>query len=307
MSGRRRLWAIVSGAAAVVLATVILVRDRSALDAISGLAPTALASIAVLHIANGFVEAMRYHSVLPDKQRQTLGRPEWLRIFVVGRIMNMVVPQSGTAYRAAQLKASHGLSVASFLGGVVVATWVGNAVASVFAALIIGLAGHRLAAVGLLGLALAILGGLWWSARLLERNVRPSWMPDRLEAIGRRLGESLLELRAQPARARHLILLTLVAQATALAAAVLVMRALGVPEPIVAGSVVFVALTVSTVVSLSPGGLGIAELAGAVSVMSVSLNAGLGVAAALVIRVSGTVALIVLALASLLGERGQPR
>jgi uncharacterized membrane protein YbhN (UPF0104 family) len=117
------------------------------------------------------------------------------------------------------------------------------------------------------------------------------------------LGESFVEMARTRGRFSKVLGTSVVTQLSGAAAYVVVAFALGIDDAVVAGAALYAGTTVATTVALTPGGIGIAELAAAAVGSAIDIGAGVGVLAALVIRLTGKVALALLALVSTVAAR----
>ena len=282
--------------------------STTARDALQWIALGVVGLILVLQVINVVTDSIRYRMVLPERYRAVLGRWSWHRIFAIGRLLNAVIPQAGMAYRAAHLRIALGIPVSSFFGSVAVVTWLGNGMVMVFAGIGVliasSLAGALILGLGLVVLALIILGPRLWVARGgRERTVLPS----RVESVLARFGESFVELAHRPRQLRAVIGMSLLTQFSGAAAFVLVCTALDIENAFAVGAVIYSATTVIGVVSLTPAGIGITELAAGLAGGLLDIGAGVGVLVALVIRITGIVSVGLLAgTAAVLEARDRP-
>ena len=300
---RRRWPAMVAGVLALGVAVFLLVRDDAVFDALRVIDPLMLGVVGVLQVANTVTDSLRYHMVFPRRYRDALPLWRWHHIFSVGRLLNMLVPQAGTAYRAARLRMSHGVPVASFMGGIAAITWLGNGVALVLTALVLLGVGSVVVGVAVLAVGIGLVAIVGLLPRLSRsRAGAPGRLPGRVAAAAATFGESFVELARTPGRLLRVLAISSIAQLSGAVAYVLVCVALDVPDPLVAGVVLYASTTIVTVVSLTPGGIGITELAAAAAGVALDLGAGVGVLVALIIRITGTLSVTLLFGAAMLRD-----
>lgn len=303
--GERRgggiFWFIL-GLAAVGLAVFLVVRDEAAREAVADIAIPMLIAVELFQLANVFTDSVRYRMVFPARFREVVPAWPWHRIFSVGRFLNGLVPQAGSAYRAAHLRMEFGIPVPAFLGSVLAISWLGNGIALILAGLTVLIAGSTATGTVVLLAGLAIIGVVGVGPRLVSGRARAlrRLVPDRAARALRGMGESFVELAHTPGRLARVLAVSVSTQASGAAAYVLVCAALGLDQPLVAGVALYAGTTVATTAALTPGGFGIAELAAAAIGSAIDIGAAVGVLCALVIRLTGKLALGALALVSTL-------
>jgi len=305
----RRIASIATGIVGVAIAVYLVASDDTAIDALSRVAIWTLAAVLGVQVVNVVTDSVRYWMVLPARFRAPLPLWRWHHIFSVGRLLNLIVPQAGAAYRAARLKLGHGVPVSTYFGSVVAITWLGNGVALLAAALAVTVYGEAVAGLLIAGAGVVILAAIWALPRLpwFSEGRAPSWFSDRAVAIVRNFGEAFRELGAKGGRLGPVLGVSIVSQLAGLTAYVLAVAALGADRPVVVGSVIYTATTIATVVSLSPGGLGITELTAGLAGAALDFGSGSAVLAAFIIRVTGIASVAGLALISgLLTETAPP-
>ena len=293
----------VAGIAGFTIALVLTLRDDEARRVLRELTVAAVLLILGLQAVRVVLESVRYRMAIPDRYRKVIPIWTWHWVFAVGRLLNMMVPQVGTAYRATHLRLAHGLPVSSFIGATFVITWLGNGFATLASGAIV-VAESVVAGVALMVLGVLLVGGV---ALLTLVGTRVGAGPN----SGRlsRLAAGMLEGSADLRHGNRLILMlgaSLVSQVLGLITYVAVCTALGVDRPELTAAVLFAALTVASTVSLTPGGLGISEAIAGLAGGLLGIGAGVGVVIALVMRITGTVIVGTLAAVSALLGGNRP-
>lgn len=299
----RRWISLAVALVAVGIAVVLLVRDEEARAALRLVSLAALGVVFFTQAVNVVTDSVRYQMVVPARFRAAIPWWRWHAIFAVGRLLNMAVPQSGMAYRAARLRLEHDLPVSSFIGGVAAISWLGNGVALVLTAVVLGVVGETSAALVVAAIGVGLLALVGLLPRVARKGRARRRLPERLALVAAGLGESFVELASVPGRLVRVLAVSVVTQLAGVVGFVLVSHALGLESPVLVGAVLYTSATIVTVVSLTPGGLGITELAAAIAAGALGVGAGTGVAVALIIRVTGTVALALFATVATVADR----
>ena len=298
-----RVASVVLGVGAAVYAVTLVVRDATARRAIAD-APLALlaAGLALSAVAVA-ADSLRFRMAVPDEYRGRIARWLWHRVFGVGRMVNLVVPQAGSAYRAAHLRIEYGIPVAISYAAVAATTLLGLALAWM-------IGGVVLLGRSWLGLAMLAVGGALLAAVALavsRTGKRPDSPGDtgRLRRIAAEFARGLGELSR-----RHVFLRVLgvsaLSEVTGAIVLILAAAALGVPDAVLVGTAVFAGSSVAATVSLTPGGIGLAELAAALSAVLIDVGAATGVLIAIIGRLASVGALIGFVAFAALMERLRP-
>lgn len=89
-----------------------------------------------LSILANLTAAFGWHAILKNCHVQ-LGHLEVIRIFIVGRTLNLISPQGGTLYAALSLKSSSGLRYSQYAAAMTASLWLDLTLASLTAALVL--------------------------------------------------------------------------------------------------------------------------------------------------------------------------
>lgn len=289
--------------AAAVVATVLLVATRGEeLSALRDLAPAAVAGLVAQQLAYLVAQSGRFHVVLVRFAERPVGFWPWLRLFVLGRFLNLFVPQGGNVYRAVELHRRYGVGYARFVAAFVNAPWL---------AMVLNLALGALA-VGLLQPAAALAGWPLWALLaaatvatalaplvavavlpLVPRRWRPlAWLHERLADMVRATLDSLRD-RGYLAR---VFAWTLVSFVQASAMLWFGFAALGSEVGVAEAVAFYVLLQLATYFPVTPGNVGVQELAFGALAAGFGAAAVDGVVVSGLVRVTGVVALLLAAL-----------
>ncbi|MCL1599196.1 MAG: hypothetical protein M3094_08435, partial [Actinomycetia bacterium] len=94
-------------------------RDLDSLDALGSISPIAIVVILVLQGLYLIPESYRQQVVVESAGKTRLPALGWFRIFVIGRFLNSLIPQSGNVYRALRLKADYAIGYVDYVGSMV--------------------------------------------------------------------------------------------------------------------------------------------------------------------------------------------
>ncbi|MFN2323685.1 MAG: YbhN family protein [Trueperaceae bacterium] len=289
--------------ALALAATVALVVVRGEeLTALSDVAPVAVAWLVVQQLAYLVAQSGRFHVVLVRFAERPIGFAPWLRLFVVGRFLNLFVPQGGNVYRAVELHRRFDVRYVDFVAAFVNAPWLATvlnlalgavAVAALQPTAALGgwplwlvLSGAALAGAVAPFVALAVLP-------LVPRAWRPlAWLHARLAAM---VHATLASLRDRRYLAR-VFAWTLVSFVQASAMLWYGFVALGSSVGIAEAIAFYVLLQLATYFPLTPGNVGVQELAFGALAAGFGATALDGVVVSGLVRVTGVVALVLSAL-----------
>ena len=278
----------------------MVVRDRPALDALGTVAPLDVALIMILQVLYLMPESYRQQIVIESSSATTLRWFPWFRIFIVGRFLNTIVPQSGNVYRALRLRAESGVALAEFGGGMA-SFVVMSVVASLLAAApFLAWQSPSLTIAGLpaplaLLMAAAMIGGAPFAIsavlghRRLERG-STSRIGATAQSVVSATMSSLRDIRLMVAFLAVWLLTIAVVVALDRTVFAAIGWNLGIGEAIA----IYALLQASSFLVLTPGNLGIQELGMAALVAIFGIPAAVGiVAAGIILRATGWIAIAI--------------
>ena len=277
----------------------VIMRDRPSLDALGAIDPLDVAVIMVLQLLHLVPESYRQMIVIESSASTSIRWIPFFRIFVVGRFLNTLIPQSGNVYRALRLRSEFSIAIADFGGGMiafVVLSFVASMlVAAPFVALqsptlTIGGAPAALAFV-VAGCAVAVAPFVIW---LVGRSLPAGWRgQSRLLDIAHQVVTATITALSNG----RLMLTFLGVWSLTLIIVVALYRTvfsavgweLGIGEAIA----IYALLQASTFIVLTPGNVGIQELGLAAFATIFGIPAAIGPIAAALIRVTGWIAIAI--------------
>ena len=272
--------------------------DRQALELLGEVPVWSAVLLIAVQVIYLLPQAYRYLLVLRMGSGRAIPALAWLRLFILGRFLNSLVPQAGTFYRGLRLREDFGVPVARFLGGYVAFTWLSTILNLAVASIVIGtlepdldIGGFPALAItliGLLGITAAPPAALWVVNRLPAPAGAWGWMKRRLEDL---LTSSVALFRV-PDKLAVFVLVWAAGLALALSMFSLALTALDLDLSVSGILLFFALLQFGSYVTITPGNLGVLELGfGALGAqLGIGLVGGLLVAALL--RVSGYIALL---------------
>jgi uncharacterized membrane protein YbhN (UPF0104 family) len=282
-------------------------RDLDSLDALRTISPIAIVAILVLQGLYLLPESYRQQVVVESAGKTRLPVAGWFRIFVIGRFLNSLIPQSGNVYRALRLKTDYGIGYVDFVGSMVLFLMMSISLNLGLASLLITIdpseAGNGTVATPwvLLALAVTVVAVpllLWWVLERFEMPDTPWFAPLR---ILRDLMSSAIGALREPGLIYRFVAAWLVTLAVVVALYGVVLSTVGASIGIGEIIALYALVQATSFVVITPGNLGIQELGftGLAALFGVPLAQG--AAAAAIIRASGWIALATPAL--ILGSR----
>lgn len=294
-----RWMSIVLVISALGLIIWLIARDRPSLDALGDIGPIDLFVIMVLQVLYLIPESYRQKIVIESSSLTSVRSFQWFRIFVVGRFLNTLVPQSGNVYRALRLRNDLGIALTEFGGGMAAFIIMSVVASLLVAAPLLALQSPSptignvpvWAALLTAGVVLAAVPFLIW---LTVRNHPPadeerSTIVDTAQQVIKATMTALSDLRLMVAFVAVWVITLIVVVALYRVVFSAIGWNLGVGEAVA----IYALLQASSFVVLTPGNLGIQELGFAALAAVFGIPAAIGVIAAGLIRATGWIAVAV--------------
>ena len=303
LAARLRRWAPGMAFALALTATVALVVVRGEeLGALAELAPAAVAWLVAQQLLYLVAQSGRFHVVLVRFARRPVGFVPWLRLFTIGRFLNLFVPQGGNVYRAVELRRRFGVGYQDFLAAFVNAPWLAMVLNLALGAVAVA-ALQPAAAIGgwplwLVLTGAALLGAAAPFAALAVLPLGPdrwrplAWLRARRAELVRATLESLRDRRYL----ERVFAGPLVSFVQASAMICYGFAALGSPVGVAEAIAFYVLLQLATYFPVTPGNVGVQELAFGALAAGFGAAAVDGVVVSGLIRATGVVALVLAAL-----------
>lgn len=295
-------WAIAIAAMAYVVRQ--LLADPEPLKRVASTSPLVLLGMCALVVLNQALISVRFSLAMQHAGGRALPFLVWFRLTSVGQMLNLFVPQLGNVYRGVTLRQKYGISYMAYATGLLSFVWLdvmmGVAIAfSVILALEPGLLFGGVSALLLLGLGeLAIFFGPLLAALLLRKVPPSSGFVGRVRARVSTLLETTSAAARSPGLMLRFLLLTMVVTAGQTTTLWLAFHSVGGAIGI-SGLVLFqVLVKLSSQIVLTPGNLGITELAFGALARGSSRTLEQGLAVSLLLRAVASVMVLALGLVS---------
>ena len=243
----------------------------------------------------------RYLVVLEKFSECVIGFRPWFRIYILGRFLNTIVPQSGNLYRSIYLKRKFHVAYTRYVGAYITFAWMGacfNLLLSVIVMLFVG-AGSTLAGVPASYVVIALLVSLFglpfamsWAFRAVNLgNGRFSWVYHKIDET---ITVSLSSLRDARFMV-HFFSVGIALFVVTCAIFWIIFRSLGIEPNLSQVALFFVLLQLISYVSFTPGNLGFQEVAFGVLAELTGVGMAEGIVISVLLRIATYIALIALA------------
>lgn len=262
--------------------------------------PLVLAGLCALVVLNQALMSLRFAQIMNHMGAPRVGLGAWFRLTSVGQMLNLFVPQLGNVYRGVTLKRDYGISYLTWATGLVSFVWLDMVGGLLIAVLAIsrlepGLRFAGMSAVLLLTLGLCVVFfGPILAAFVLER------LPSRSGFIGRTQARltSLLSTASAAARSPRLMLrffsLNVLVTIGQTATLWLAFHSVGASIHL-SGLLLFqILVKLTSQVVVTPGNLGITELAFGALAQGSARTLEQGIAVSLLLRAVGSAMVVVL-------------
>jgi uncharacterized membrane protein YbhN (UPF0104 family) len=265
--------------------------------------------VAALVALNQALMAWRFSLAFEECAGHGVPFGTWFRLTAVGQLLNVFVPQLGNAYRALVLKREHQVSYLTYASGLFAYVWLDLLMGFFIAFVVIGSfdPGLRLAALPALSWLGASMVGLFVMPFVAAHGIRAFRLGEGVAARVQAKMSSLLETTNRALRNPRFLLRVLGVNVFSTAGQVatlwLCFHAVGGNLSSSALIVFQVFTKLSNQVTVTPGNLGLNEIAFGILARASAQSLEQGVAVSLSIRAVGTVMQIVLGLLAGGGSR----
>jgi uncharacterized membrane protein YbhN (UPF0104 family) len=274
--------------AGIGILVAVVARSGSSIDTID-LSATSVAVLLISQVAYLVTESLRMQSVLQKAAGMRFGPVVMFRVFVMARILNLVVPQSGNLYRIASLKDRYNAPIVETTGGLAAFVWLSVAASLALSTILTivskpGTPDGSTISVGLLvALTVATIAAPWILLALASRIKSNSSFLAKV----RRASTAALEVVSNP----QVLIQFLGYWALSLIVIVIMYStafSMVGSVPSIATLVAIYALVQATsFIVITPGNIGIQDVGFAAVAIAFGSEPSVAAAAALIIRVSG--------------------
>jgi uncharacterized membrane protein YbhN (UPF0104 family) len=288
----------------MALAIYLLRSDPEALVRLLATPPRVLGGLALLVTLNQVLMSFRFSLAVSEAGGKGVSAATWFRLTSVGQFLNLFVPQLGNVYRGVALKREYGIAYMSYASGLFAFVWLDAVTGFVTALLVIAVLDPHLAFAGYpallwLGAVIAVLiAAPFFAARIVRDFHLGEGLAGRIQARTHTLLATVNLAFKRPAFLLRFFAVNVLAAAGHVASLWLAFGAVGANVPN-SGLILFqIFVKLSNLVAITPGNLGLTELAYAALAHASSCTAEQGVAVGLLMRSVGMVTVITLGLAS---------
>ena len=280
----------------LVVCVVFIVRDPSVLAPLSGVTVIGMTQLCLAHVMLVIVNLLRYRLVLQKCSGQRIPLKPWIRLFVVGRFLNIFVPQLGNVWRSVELKREFSVSYTRYVTTLVALAWISTVLNLLLATVMIAVLRPSYQLFGAPAWGLLVSGlALICSAPFIGSRLVPL-----VGKRARRFQEVLevsLELASDIKCLAQVLALSLLVFVGGSIALWCCFEMIDAPAQIIEVALFFVLLQTANIVRLTPGNVGPQEVAFAVFGAQSAVGAAPGMLASGLFRVGDILVLTVGSLA----------
>jgi len=291
-------WLLAAGCLIYIVA--FFRKNSQELQLLTNLNPLYLIALASLIFLGHLIFTYRFHMVLKKCTGKTIPFWHWFKMVILGRFLSTIAPQAGNIYRSITLKQNYQIPHAHYAGSLFAVTWMDAIFNFIIAGIILLLfqpemllGGIRmwllllLLAVGLalVPIMLKILIGRW-----RFHNPRIKWLHNRLSEL---LKVSLSTLGDGPFMFKF-FLIGIISFINAVAAFYLCFGSLGIQVNLSLLALFYVILKLSNQIMITPGNLGIREIAYGLISQHMQIGMTQGILVSVLIRLISTIVIIIL-------------
>jgi uncharacterized protein (TIRG00374 family) len=277
--------------ALLALAVWLLWSNPEPLRHLADVAPQTLAALAAITLLNQALIAARFALVVEHCAQAKVPATTWFRLTMVGNFLNLFVPQLGNVYRALVLKREHKVAYATYTTGLFAFVWLDLLTGVGVALVVIAVLDHGLQVAGVPALALLagacvllLVAPFVAGAMLRALHIEHAFAARMQARLSTLLATSTSVLR-RPALLLAFTAINVSAAAIQVVALWLAFHAIGADVDGATMVMFQVLLKLSNQFVITPGNLGLTELAYAgLAHAAAQCTAEQGVAAALLLR-----------------------
>jgi uncharacterized membrane protein YbhN (UPF0104 family) len=287
--------------ASLALVVWLFYEHRDELDVLWRIPPVTVPALFGLQGLYLVIQSGRYQVVLEKCSGRRIGFFPWLHLFIVGRFLNLFMPQAGNFFRGFELHRRFDVTVTGYLTALFSAAWIAALLNFALGVLVVVTIRPALQLMGIpmgvvLGLATVLTATIPIAAAhilvRLEFGGRWAWLRGRFAEL---LHVALRSVR-DPQYAVRILAWSVAGFIQAVFLYWVCFAAIRVEIGIAEVVAFFVILQITTFVVITPGNLGIQELA--FGALGAGIGAGVveGVLVSALLRVTGMAAVVALAI-----------
>lgn len=291
-------WALALACTAYIIR--FFIKNTDDFKLLGKLHPGTILAIAALAVLGHVIFCFRFQMVLKKCSGTSVPFFHWFKIVILGRFLTLLAPQAGNIYRSIALKKHYRIPHTRYASSFFSFVWMDACVNLILAILIVvivqpNLSIGRFRAIHLLTgtFVLILLAPILTEVilRLVKfQNSRLSWLHGRLSEM---FSVSVANLRDGVFMLKFL-LMGMVAFVDTIAIFFLCFRAMDMPINLPALALFYVVLRLSTFIIITPGNLGVREIAYGIISEQMKFGMAQGILISIIIRIIGTTVIIVL-------------
>ncbi len=293
-------WA--AGVACLVYVVIYFTRHSGDLRLVLHLRPATLGVLVVLHSTQIMLRGLRYYLVLCKCGEARMPVRGWLRVYFVAQLLSQVFPQMGNVYRGVVLKSRFSLSYTDYIAGTFSFVWMDACLNFLIAMVVVWVLNPSLELAGvngvlLLGVILAFAVVFPFLVQLVVTRVAPgwtrlTWARSKLTEVLRTTGENLRDVPYMAAFSGTGAIVFVVMCVVFY----VYFKAMGADVTVSAIVLLAILLKVSMLVNITPGNLGLREVAYGILAEQLHLGMSAGILVSVIIRVISNVIIFTAAL-----------
>lgn len=275
-------------------------QNTDELATVSRLHPLSIIAITCLAVLSHVIYSYRFRIILRKCSGSAVPFWPWLKIVLLGRFLTAFAPQAGNIYRSVCLKKKYQVPYTRYASSFFSFAWMDTCLNILYTIAVVLAVKPDLRLTNFNALYLLIILTIAVAAipvilvlifqTIRFRNNRLAWLHAKLSEM---LTVSVSSVK-DPAYMLKIILTGIIAFANTLAVLYLCFLSIGIPASLPILALFYVLLKLSTQILITPGNLGIRELA--YGILSDQMNIGMaqGILVSVIIRVIGTSVTIIL-------------
>ena len=276
------------------------IKNSEELKVVLDLPIFAVVGMGILGVLTHVIYSWRFKIILKKCSGCSIAFVPWFKMVVLGRFLSTFAPQAGNVYRSICLKKNYGVSYTRYAGSLFSITWLDTCLNLIFAGVIILAIKPKLqiANMPVLYLLAATLISIIAVPFVLEavfrvikfRNQRIAWIHSKLSEL---LTVSVQSL-GDGKYIAMIVVTGLIGFINTLAIFYLCFFSLDIRFALPDLALFYVVLKLSNHIIITPGNMGVRELAYGILSEQIDIGMGKGILISVILRIIGTVVIIIL-------------
>ncbi|MGA1979766.1 MAG: lysylphosphatidylglycerol synthase transmembrane domain-containing protein [Sedimentisphaerales bacterium] len=296
----KRLIQNIIAAVCIVYIIIFFIKNKQQLQLAFNLRPLFIAALVILLVLDLAVNGLCMKIVMEKCSNVRIPVGGWYKIFLLGRFLNTVIPQLGNLYRGVTLKQNHNISYTHYISSLASFAWMEISINLIFALIIVLLTNRRLQIAGidawlfLSGLVTLVIAGPIIADAVIRlfkvQNKALVWSHSKLSHV---FATAVISLK-DGTYILSIVSATLLAFIITTTMFYVCFLSINVHISITATVIFLAVLKVADVVVITPGNIGVREIIFGIVTEQIGLSMMEGILASTILRVIGTVLVLVL-------------